>query len=86
MDRGFHVLVFPEGRRTTDGQTHAFQRGSGLLWKELHCDALPMYLDGLWKLQSAGRGWFRSGRIRIHLGATNAPAARCRSGGGHNTA
>ena len=31
MDRGFHVLVFPEGRRTPDGQMHAFQRGAGLL-------------------------------------------------------
>jgi long-chain acyl-CoA synthetase len=74
MDRGFHVLVFPEGRRTPDGQTQAFQRGAGLLWKELQCAALPMYLDGLWELQTAGAGWFRggwfrSGRIRVHLGA-----------------
>ena len=68
MDRGFHVLVFPEGRRTEDGQMHAFQRGSGLLWKELQCDALPVYLGGLWELQAAHAGWFRSGRIRTHAG------------------
>jgi long-chain acyl-CoA synthetase len=64
MDRGFHVLVFPEGRRTPDGQMHAFQRGSGLLWKELQCDALPVYLAGLW----GKTGWFRSGRICTHVG------------------
>jgi long-chain acyl-CoA synthetase len=64
MDRGLHVLVFPEGRRTPDGQMHAFQRGSGLLWTELQCDALPTYTSGLW----GKAGWFRSGRICTHIG------------------
>ena len=64
MDRGFHVLVFPEGRRTPDGQMHPFQRGSGLLWKELQCAALPVYMSGLW----GKTGWFRSGRISTHVG------------------
>jgi len=68
MDRGFHVLVFPEGRRTPDGQMHPFQRGSGLLWKELRCDALPVYLGGLWELKAAHAQWFRSGKIRAHIG------------------
>jgi hypothetical protein len=43
---------------------HAFQRGSGLLWKELQCDALPVYMSGLW----GKTGWFRSGRICTHVG------------------
>jgi len=64
MDRGFHVLVFPEGRRTPDGRMHAFQRGSGLLWKELQCDALPVHMSGLW----GKTGWFRSGKIGAHVG------------------
>jgi long-chain acyl-CoA synthetase len=68
MDRGFHVLVFPEGRRTPDGRMHAFQRGSGLLWKELQCDALPVYLDGLWVSTAAHAKWFRSGKISTHVG------------------
>jgi long-chain acyl-CoA synthetase len=68
MDRGFHVLVFPEGRRTPDGHMHAFQNGSGLLWKELWCDALPVYLDGLWVSKASHTKWFRSGRISTHVG------------------
>ena len=64
MDRGFHVLVFPEGRRTPDGQMHPFQRGSGLLWQELQCAALPVRMSGLW----GKTGWFRSGRICIQVG------------------
>jgi long-chain acyl-CoA synthetase len=68
MDRGFHVLVFPEGRRTPDGEMHAFQRGSGLLWKELQCDALPVYLGGLWEPKAGKTGWFRSGGVHAHVG------------------
>jgi long-chain acyl-CoA synthetase len=62
MDRDFHVLVFPEGRRTPDGLMHPFQKGSGMLWKELQCDAVPVCLSGM----STG-GWFRSG-VSIRVG------------------
>ena len=65
MDKGFHVLVFPEGRRTPDGIMHPFQKGTGMLWKELQCDALPVYLAGM----STGK-WFRSGTLSIHIGKT----------------
>ncbi|MGH9594592.1 MAG: 1-acyl-sn-glycerol-3-phosphate acyltransferase, partial [Bryobacteraceae bacterium] len=44
MDAGFHVLVFPEGRRTPDGLLHTFQGGAGMLWRELRTPALPVYL------------------------------------------
>jgi long-chain acyl-CoA synthetase len=57
MDAGYHVLVFPEGRRTPDGLMHSFQGGAGLLWKELRTQALPIYLGG-----------FRSGRVSIRIG------------------
>ena len=68
MDRGFHVLVFPEGRRTPDGQMHEFRRGSGLLWKELHCEALPVYLDGLRVSKAVHAKWYRSGKISTRIG------------------
>jgi long-chain acyl-CoA synthetase len=57
MDAGFHVLVFPEGRRTPDGWMHPFQAGAGLLWQELRTQALPIHLGG-----------FRSGRVSIRIG------------------
>ena len=63
MDQGFHVLVFPEGRRTEDGVMHAFQKGSGILWKELQSNALPVYLGGM----STGK-WFRSKTLSIRVG------------------
>ena len=68
MDEGFHVLVFPEGRRSPDGELHSFQTGAGLLWKELHTAALPVYLAGVGRLKAQGSGWFRSGQIVIRIG------------------
>ena len=63
MDRGYHVLVFPEGKRTPDGLMHPFQKGAGMLWKDLQCDALPVYLGGM----STGKR-FRSGTLAISVG------------------
>jgi long-chain acyl-CoA synthetase len=63
MDRGMSILVFPEGRRTPDGAMHAFQKGAGMLWKDLECDALPVYLAGM----SDGK-WFRTGKLRVRVG------------------
>ncbi len=68
MDEGFHVLVFPEGRRSPDGELHTFQTGAGLLWKELRTSALPVYLAGVGQLKARGSGWFRSGQIVICIG------------------
>jgi 1-acyl-sn-glycerol-3-phosphate acyltransferase len=42
---------------------HAFQKGSGMLWKELQCDALPVYLGGM----STGK-WFRSNTLSVRVG------------------
>jgi long-chain acyl-CoA synthetase len=67
MDQGFHVLVFPEGRRTPDGLMHRFQGGAGILWKELGTKALPVYLGGL-GAPKARKGWFRSSRMWVHIG------------------
>ncbi len=68
MDRGYSVLVFPEGRRSDDGTPQPFKSGAGLLWRELGSPALPMYLGGLGELKLQRKGWFRSGRLTIDVG------------------
>ena len=67
MDRGYHVLVFPEGRRSDDGRPQPFKSGSGLLWSELRSPALPAYLEGLGEMKVAGQPWFRSGKLTVHI-------------------
>ncbi len=68
VDRGYSVLVFPEGRRSDDGTPQPFQSGAGLLWKELGTPALPVYLSGLGELKARRKGWFRSGKIGVYVG------------------
>lgn len=69
MDRGYSVIVFPEGRRSDDGSLQPFMRGAGLLWKELQAPALAVQLTGLGELKVRGKGWFRSGQITSRLTA-----------------
>ena len=67
VDKGYSVLVFPEGRRSDDGTPQSFKTGSGLLWKELGVPALPVYLAGLGEIKARGERWFRSGKITVSV-------------------
>lgn len=67
LDRGYNVLVFPEGHRTHGG-LEAFRPGIGLLVKESGVPVVPVALAGLSELKSEGRGWFRSGRLIVRVG------------------
>ena len=68
MDRGYSVLVFPEGRHTTDGKMNPFRAGIGLLAQNLEIEVLPMRIDGLFEVKNAGRKFAAPGRIRVKIG------------------
>jgi long-chain acyl-CoA synthetase len=68
LDRGMHVMVFPEGTRSEAGELARFRPGIGLLVKQAHAAVLPVAIRGLGELKAQGRGWFRSGRIEVHVG------------------
>ena len=68
VDRGYNVLVFPEGHRSDDGKPQAFKSGTGLLWKSLGTDAIPVCIHGLGELKVSGERWFRSGKITVSVG------------------
>jgi long-chain acyl-CoA synthetase len=68
LDRGYNVLVFPEGTRSAAGELARFRGGIGLLAKQSGAMVLPVGLRGLGELKAAGRGWFRSGKIEVRVG------------------
>jgi len=68
LDRGYHVLVFPEGTRSAEGKLAPFRPGIGLLVKQAQTAVLPVALVGLGELKVQGRGWFRSGKIAVRVG------------------
>ncbi len=68
VDRGYSVIVFPEGRRSEDSTPAPFKAGAGLLWKELQTPALPVHLRGLGEIKAKRGRWFRTGKISVSLG------------------
>ena len=74
MDRGYHVLVFPEGRLTDDGELQLFRRGVGLLAAGLNAPIVPMKLDGLFELRQRPKRslWafmLRPGKVSVMVGS-----------------
>jgi long-chain acyl-CoA synthetase len=68
VDRGFSILVFPEGHHTTDGKMFPFRSGVGLLVKNLGIPVVPMRIDGLFELKSAGRRMARPYQVKVKIG------------------
>ena len=68
VDRGYSVLVFPEGRHTEDGKLRPFRTGVGLLANNLRVPILPMRIDGLFETKKAGRKFAPPGRIVVRIG------------------
>ena len=69
VDRGFSILVFPEGRHTTDGLMVPFRSGIGLLAKNLRIPVVPMRIDGLFELKHAARRTARPYQIAVKIGS-----------------
>jgi long-chain acyl-CoA synthetase len=67
-DRGWSVLIFPEGRTTEDGEIAPFRAGIGLLAQKLNIPVVPMRLDGLLELRQANRILARPGQVKVTIG------------------
>ncbi|MGB8774891.1 MAG: AMP-binding protein [Terriglobales bacterium] len=68
VDRGYSVLVFPEGRHTEDGELLPFRTGIGLLSNNLRIPVLPMRIDGLFEIKKAGKKFAAPGKIQVRIG------------------
>jgi long-chain acyl-CoA synthetase len=66
VDRGYSVLVFPEGVRTTTGEIGPFRTGIGILAGNLNIPVVPMRLTGLYPFK--GRHIAPPLAIRVRVG------------------
>ena len=69
MDRGWSLLVFPEGELTPDGAIAPFRAGIGLLATRLRLPIVPVRLEGLYDLREANKHWANPGQICVTIGA-----------------
>ena len=64
------LIVFPEGKRSSDGQIHPFQRGLGFLASKAKCRVFPAYLHGVYEAWPPSRKFPRfSGKITCVFGS-----------------
>ncbi len=68
VDRGYSILIFPEGRHTTTGQLLPFRAGIGILVNSLGIPVVPMRIDGLFELKQSGKKVARPGAISVRIG------------------
>jgi long-chain acyl-CoA synthetase len=68
VDRGYSVLVYPEGQRTLDGKPSPFRSGFGMLASRLNVPVLPLRIDGLWEMKLKNHKIARPGQLRVVIG------------------
>jgi long-chain acyl-CoA synthetase len=70
-ERGYSVLIFPEGEvnNSEDGKIESFQSGIGLLAENLRLPVVPMRIDGVWQMKRERRRLAHVGEITVHIGA-----------------
>ncbi|GAC1635177.1 MAG: AMP-binding protein [Candidatus Acidiferrum sp.] len=70
VDRGYSVLIFPEGEvnNSENGKMAPFQAGVGILTQNLGVPIIPMRLDGVWGMKRERRRLAHRGEITVHIG------------------
>ncbi|HEY6250534.1 MAG TPA: AMP-binding protein [Candidatus Angelobacter sp.] len=67
-DKGYNVLIFPEGKRTQTGEMAEFRKGIGLLAARLNLPVIPMRIDGLFGLKQKKQRFSRPGTVQVRIG------------------
>jgi long-chain acyl-CoA synthetase len=70
-DRGYSLLVFPEGIINDRGTPDMipFQPGVGLLAQNLQIPIIPLRLDGVWQMKQQRRRLAHLDELTVHIGA-----------------
>jgi long-chain acyl-CoA synthetase len=67
-DRGWNILVFPEGATTKDGRIAQFRAGIGLLATRLNVPVIPIRIDGAFGPKQRHRRYAAPGEVRVTIG------------------
>jgi long-chain acyl-CoA synthetase len=68
VDRGYSVVIFPEGRRTETGEISPFRSGIGLLATHLNLPIIPMRIDGLFPYKIAKKHYVPPYAVQVKIG------------------
>jgi len=54
MDRGYHILIFPEGGVSVDGSIKRFESGVGIIASDMSAPVVPVKIEGLYNILRNG--------------------------------
>jgi 1-acyl-sn-glycerol-3-phosphate acyltransferase len=64
---GYHMLMFPEGTRSTDGYAGRFRHGAAHLAIEAGVPIVPIAIRGSWRAMPKGQNWPSRGRPKVQV-------------------
>ncbi|MBA7693644.1 hypothetical protein ES703_102232 [subsurface metagenome] len=68
LDRGWSVLIYPEGTRSETGQMAPFKSGLGLMAVELGVPVVPIHIRGTYEVLAKGQTIPRRRCIHVRVG------------------
>lgn len=68
MDKGWNILIFPEGERTTTGEMLKFKQGIGILAVEMKVPIIPLKIENSIKILPRWKKWPSFGKTKIKIG------------------
>ncbi len=73
LSRGYSVVIFPEGTRSTDRRIGRFHRGAFYLAERLGVDLVPMFLSGSGRILPKQASMTRPGEMLLEVGPRLTP-------------
>ncbi|MFH1208863.1 MAG: AMP-binding protein [Candidatus Omnitrophota bacterium] len=68
LDRGYNILLFPEGARTRTGRMEPFKPGIGMMASVLNVLVVPVGIKGLFEILPVQRNFPRRGEVTVRFG------------------
>jgi long-chain acyl-CoA synthetase len=68
LSAGYHVCIYPEGKRTTDGTMMEFKSGVGILVSKAQVPVVPVRIHGLFSVLKKGQSMPKFGKVTVKIG------------------
>jgi 1-acyl-sn-glycerol-3-phosphate acyltransferase len=69
LQRGWSVVIFPEGTRSTSGDVRQFRHGVAILALQANVPVVPVYIEGLRNVMPKGERVPRPAAVHVRIGA-----------------